>query len=216
MRLTQDDVGRISHELAEGDRDLARVLAAYGPPPLWGREPTFATLVHLILEQQVSLASAQATMNRLVDEIGTPTPDAVLSLDDAAMLAIGFSRQKRDYARGLAEHVGSGALDLEALEGLPDDEVRAALTALKGIGDWTADVYLLMALCRPDLWPIGDRALVVAARELLAWGGDPSPAEMLEIGERWRPWRSVAARLLWHFYLSEIRPPRRPAEGADP
>lgn len=189
------------------------MLTKWGPPPLWAREPGFPSLIHLILEQQVSLASARAAMNRLVCAIGPPTPEAVLELDDEALLRIGFSRQKRAYARDLAWRVRDGALDVAGLSELDDDEVRRRLTEVKGIGAWTADIYLLMALGRPDLWPVGDRALVVAARELRGLSADPTPDEMEEIGEAWRPWRSVAARVLWHLYLSEIRPPK--AAGND-
>jgi len=206
--LTQADVSQRAEELADSDADIRRVLADWGPPPLWGREPRFASLIHLILEQQVSLASAQAAMDRLVEAIGSPTPETILALDDEALLGIGFSRQKRGYARDLAHRIRVRSLDLAALNELSDDAVRARLIEVKGIGAWTADIYLLMALGRPDVWPIGDRALVVAARELRGLKEDPTPEEMEEIGEAWRPWRSVAARVLWHLYLSEIRPPK--------
>lgn len=151
-----------------------------------------------------------------MEAVGTPTPEAVLTLDDDALLTIGFSRQKRAYARDLAHRVAEGTLDLEGLGRLPDEEVRARLTEVKGIGAWTADVYLMMALGRPDLWPIGDRALVVAARALRGLEQDPTPAELERIGEAWRPWRSVAARVLWHLYLSEIRPPKTPGGTGAP
>ncbi|MCG8467484.1 MAG: DNA-3-methyladenine glycosylase 2 family protein [Gemmatimonadetes bacterium] len=196
-----------ARELATADPDLARVLEVYGPPPMWGRAPTFGTLIHLILEQQVSLASARAAMDRLVERIGEPTPDGVLALDDDALLEIGFSRQKRTYARDLARRVRDGDLDLARLGDLDDADVRDELTAVKGIGAWTADIFLLMALGRPDSWPVGDRALVVAARALRGLETDPTVEEMEAIGDAWRPWRSVAARILWHFYLCEIRPP---------
>ena len=177
------------------------------PPPLWEREPGFATLIHLILEQQVSLASAQAAMDRLIGAVGPLTPTGLLDLDDRAMLEIGFSRQKRDYARGLAVRIREGTLDLDTLDALPDEPARQRLTEVRGIGAWTADIYLLTALGRPDIWPVGDRALVVAVRVLHGFSDDPTSDRMLQIGERWRPWRSVAARILWHLYLSEIRPP---------
>lgn len=197
-------------ELAGREPAFRRILDRWGPPPLWGREPGFATLVHLVLEQQVSLASAQAAMDRLVARIGPPEPEPLLALDDDAMSEIGFSRQKRRYARGLARLVLEGDLDLDALAGLDDPSVRTALTAVTGIGPWTADIYLLMALKRPDVWPAGDRALVVALREIQGADVDPDPDRFRAAGEAWRPWRSVAARFLWHLYLSEIRPPGRP------
>lgn len=197
-------------ELAAREPAFRRILDRWGTPPLWGRDPGFATLIHLILEQQVSLASAQAAMDRLVARIGSPEPEPLLALDDDAMLGIGFSRQKRRYARGLARRVLVGELDLDGLADLSDEGVRDSLTAVTGIGPWTADIYLLMALKRPDVWPAGDRALVVALRELEGAAADPGPDRFRAAGDAWRPWRSVAARFLWHLYLSEIRPPKRP------
>src|SRR4029077_4378507 len=127
----------------------------------------FGTLVHLILEQQVSLASAQAAFDRLTAASdGTPTPARLLASDDAQLLAIGFSRQKARYARALATAVESGALDIDGLAGLDDDDVRRALEAMPGIGPWTSSIYLLMVLGRPDVWPVGDIALAAAAGEV--------------------------------------------------
>lgn len=207
FRLDAAGLARSCRALAEQDPDLARVLDRSGTPPLWDREPGFATLVHMILEQQVSLASAAAAMGRLVEAIGTPTPDAFLVLDDDRLLEIGFSRQKRVYARDLAGRLVDGRLDLDQLDGLRDSQARERLMEVKGIGAWTADVYLLMVLLRPDVWPVGDRALVVAARALKGLCADPDEPAMVELGEPWRPLRSVAARMLWHFYLNEVRPP---------
>lgn len=205
--LTSARLATVAAELATRDPALGRVVDRWGPPPLWDRAPEFATLVHVILEQQVSLASAAAAMRRLVEAIGPPTPAALLELDDEGLLEIGFSRQKRVYVRDLAERLVDGRLDLAALPGLSDSEVRDRLMEVKGIGLWSADVYLLMVLLRPDVWPVGDRALVVAARALKGLAHDPDAEEMALLGEVWRPWRSVAARILWHFYLSEVRPP---------
>jgi DNA-3-methyladenine glycosylase II len=193
-------------KLADGDSDFAGIIERWGIPPLWNREPDFATLVLMILEQQVSLSSAAAAMDKLVAEIGRPVPGAFLALDDADLLRFGFSRQKRRYTRDLAERLADGRLDLSALDSMQDFEARARLMEVKGIGIWTADVYLLMVLLRPDVWPVGDRALVVAARVLKRMDEDPDPAAFEEMGEAWRPLRSVAARLLWHFYLREVRP----------
>jgi DNA-3-methyladenine glycosylase II len=186
--------------LAAADPDLARVVAEHGVPPRWARPDGFATLVLFILEQQVSLASAAATYRRIVDRLGAMTPQRVLAV--AELRTDGVSRQKERYLRALAEEVDSGSLDLDALRDLPDDEVVARLTALPGIGRWTADVYLLASLDRPDLWPVGDRALQVATAEALELGSTPSPAELAVIGDRWRPRRSTAARILWHGYLA--------------
>jgi DNA-3-methyladenine glycosylase II len=189
-------------ELARLDNDLGRVYDRLGAPPMWDREPGFATLVHIILEQQVSLASARACLDKLLAEVGELNPVTLLALDDDALREVGFSRQKTGYARVLAAAVQTGELDLNGLTGLSDDEARARLMRLKGIGRWTADIYLLMALGRPDVWPVGDLALVVAAQQIKGLDARPSAEEFFNLGEAWRPWRSVAARLLWHHYLS--------------
>ena len=162
----------------------------------------------LVLEQQVSLASARAAFDRLVDAVGAvPTPDAVLALDDATLRAIGFSRQKAGYTRDLARAVRSGALELDALESLSDEDVRAALTGLRGIGPWTADVYLTMALLRPDAFPQGDLALLASAQRVKRLDARPTPLELEQLAEAWRPHRATAARILWHAYLSERAKP---------
>ena len=145
-------------DLAARDRDLGRVYEKLGAPPMWDREPGFSTLVQIILEQQVSLASARACFDKLVAMVGDLTPASLLALDDEALKAVGFSRQKSDYSRILAAAVDGGALDLEGLADASDDEARERLMELKGIGRWTADIYLLMALGRPDIWPVGDLA----------------------------------------------------------
>ena len=189
-------------ELAEADPDLAAIVARWGPPPLWDRAPGFPTLVHIILEQQVSLASAQAAFDRLRAAADPLTPERFLELTDAELLAIGFSRQKARYGRELAAAVVAGSLDLDGLPTLDDGAVHAALIAVPGIGPWTAAVYLLMVLGRPDVWPVDDIALAQAVAEVKNLEHRPGPREMAELGEPWRPWRSVAARLLWHDYLS--------------
>jgi DNA-3-methyladenine glycosylase II len=189
-------------DLTARDPRLARIVADFGPPPLWAREPGFPTLLRIILEQQVSLASAKAAFDRLLMVALPLTPERFLELDDATLKAAGFSRQKTRYGRELAAAVLSGSLDLDALDVLDDETVRAELVKVVGIGRWTADIYLLMALCRPDAWPSGDLALAIAARHALDLAATPSTAELAAIGETWRPWRAVAARVLWHFYLS--------------
>ena len=188
--------------LAKQDEDLANIFQRFGKPPLWAREPGFATLVHIILEQQVSVASAKSAFDKLVKLVEILTPKNLLRLNDAELKAVGFSRQKTGYARGLAEAVLNGKIDLKALESLPDAEVKAELKKLKGIGDWTSDIYLLMALSRPDVMPKGDLALHIAWQKLKNLELRPTSDEFLLIAERWKPFRAVAARLLWHFYLS--------------
>jgi DNA-3-methyladenine glycosylase II len=198
----QESLARAVRSLARSDPDLAAVVRLHGLPPLWQREPGFATLLHMILEQQVSLASALAAFNKLKSALGTVTPERFLTLDDAELKTIGFSRQKTRYGRILAEAVLGGALDFEALRMLPDDGVRATLTALTGIGRWTADVYLLMVLRRSDVLPVGDLALLIAVQRVKRLAVRPTPAEFEALAEPWRPHRAAAARVLWHFYLS--------------
>ncbi len=188
--------------LADRDDALARVIARYGPPPLWRRKPCFATLVAIILEQQVSLTSARAVFNRL-RAAATPFSAVTLRrLDERVLRQAGLTRQKSSYIRDLAEAVATRRLRLRALAAMPDDDVREALMQVKGIGPWTADIYLLMALRRPDIWPRGDLALDTVLAQIKYRGNPPSASETLAITAGWRPWRSVAARILWHAYLS--------------
>jgi DNA-3-methyladenine glycosylase II len=200
--LTQTGLLAAIEELARVDPDLGAVVARFGPPPLWAREPGFPTLVHLVLEQQVSLASAQAAFDRLRAVASPLTPPAFLRLDDAALLTIGFSRQKARYGRALASAVLDGSLDLDRLPALDDEGVDAALTAVPGIGPWTSTIYRLMVLLRPDAWPVHDIALAQAIAEVRGLDRRPAAGEMHDIAEGWRPWRAVAARILWHHYLS--------------
>jgi len=190
-------------ELTVRDADLARVIEAYGAPPLWVREPGFPSLVYIILEQQVSLASARAAFQRLRAAASPLTPTRFLKLSDTQLKQIGFSRQKTLYTRLLAESLVKRHLDLNDLHDLSDDAARKFLIALKGIGTWTADIYLLSALRRPDIWPIGDLALAVAVQEVKRLRSRPSPERLESLSQLWRPYRAVAARLFWHAYLSK-------------
>ena len=198
--LTERSLRQAARTLAASDPALAASVGRFGPPPLWAREPSFATLVHLILEQQVSLASALAAFERLRIATGDVTPAAFLTLDDRSLREIGFSRRKAGYAWDLAVALLDG-FDLTALEHLSDDEVRRSLVGLRGIGRWTADVYLTMCLLRPDVWPHGDQALATGALELLALSERPTFDELEALAERWHPYRAVAARIIWHHYL---------------
>lgn len=197
--------------LARRDPDLAQIARHYGPPPLWERDPGFPTLVHLILEQQVSLASARAAFDRLRTTLPQFEPSPFLDLDDVTLKRVGFSRQKTRYARELATAILSKALDLDRLAQLDDAGVHADLTRIKGIGAWTSNVYLLMVLRRPDAFPAGDIALLTAAQQVKRLRKRPTPERLEKLAEPWRPWRAVAARLLWHFYLSEKRAARNGA-----
>lgn len=190
-----------AEELAVRDPDLAGLLERNGIPPLWRRDPGFPTAVLIILEQQVSLASARAAFDRLAAALDVVEPHRFLELDDQELRAIGFSRQKAGYCRGLAEGLIDGSIDLEALVDLDDDAARERLVAIRGVGAWTADVYLMFALGRIDTWPPGDRALLVSLGRVKGMDAVPTSEAGIAMAHAWRPWRSVAARLLWHEYL---------------
>jgi DNA-3-methyladenine glycosylase II len=192
-------------ELAARDADLGAIVERFGVPPLWDRAPGFATLVHIVLEQQVSLASAQAAFDRLVVATDPLTPERFLQLTDEQLLAIGFSRQKARYGRALATALVDGSLDLDAMSALDDESVQRSLEAIPGVGRWTSTIYLLMVLGRPDVWPVGDIALATAVGQTKGMPARPGPDELAVLGEAWRPWRSVAARLFWLDYLGRRR-----------
>ena len=207
--LNNQALAAACRSLAEVEPVFAHVHSTYSTPPLWDRPQGFATLLYIILEQQVSLASAKACFDKLTAALGTIDPRGVLKLNDVELKAIGFSRQKTAYARHLAQAVLEKRIDLDNLPNLPDAEVKYELTRLKGVGDWTSDIYLLMAMLRPDIMPKGDLALHAAWQKLTDAPLRPRSDEFIAIAERWRPFRSTAARLLWHFYLSELRRPAR-------
>ncbi len=203
LTLSPENISTAFAELANRDADLAAILENFGTPPFWSREPGFQTLIHIILEQQVSLASAKAAFEKLRAIANPLTPENFMLLDDHALKLAGFSRQKTRYCRHLAQSIVAGELDLHSLNEMDAGTVRGALLKIKGIGNWTADVYLLMALRHADAWPVGDLALAKAAQEVKSLNRLPDSEELQKIGESWRPWRSVAARLLWHHYLSK-------------
>ena len=188
--------------LAGRDKDLARLFQTDGVPPLCARKPCFSTLIHIILEQQVSLASALAMYGRLVDNLVPFTPDRFLEMGASHLRSLGVTRQKAGYCMHVAKAIYEGHLDLQALSGMDDLTVIERLTQVKGIGPWTAKIYLLMALRRPDVWPTGDIALMNTVRKVKALHVHPSSATLSRITESWRPFRSVAVRMLWHHYLS--------------
>jgi DNA-3-methyladenine glycosylase II len=201
--FTQQTYHSLCDQLALRDVQLAAIITNHGYPPFWSRSNTFETLVHVILEQQVSLASALSALNKLKERVQEVTPARVLILTDEELKACYFSRQKTNYVRYLAEAILSGQLNLTELENLPNEEVRKKLTALKGIGNWTVDIYLLMVLHRNDIFPIGDLAIVNAMKRLKQLPVTTTKEELLLMAEQWRPYRSIAAMLLWHFYLSK-------------
>jgi DNA-3-methyladenine glycosylase II len=202
QRLTKARLLEGVDALSIVDRDLGRIAQRFGPPPLWGRRPGYATLVRIILEQQVSLASAKATYDRMRDAFGEVTPARISSLSAPDIQRAGVTRQKASYCLGLAQLIQSGDFDVGALGQVDDQEVRRRLVAIRGIGAWTADIYPLMALRRPDIWPDGDLALATAAQQVKRLRQRPDDARLRRLAARWAPWRAVGARLLWHYYLS--------------
>ena len=187
------------------DRDplLAGLHERFGMPPLWNRTQSFGTLVHIILEQKVSLASARAVMHRVSALCPRMQPSMFLTLPDDALREAGLSASKLSYCRSIAKALTDGTLSLPGLRKLGDEQVITALTSVRGIGPWSAGVYLMMALRRPDAWASGDRALAVSYGECAALESVPSYAELDAFAARWIPHRATAARLLWHAYLEK-------------
>lgn len=201
--FTPDNYHHLCDQLADLDVDLASIITQYGYPPYWSRPNTFESLVHVILEQQVSLASALSALNKLKEKIQQVTPSRLLLLTDEELKACYFSRQKTTYVRYLAEALLSKKLNLDELAKLSDTEVRTRLTALKGIGNWTVDIYLLMILHRTDVFPIGDLAIINAVKKLKNLPPTTTQEEILALAHAWQPYRSIAAMLLWYYYLSK-------------
>lgn len=192
----------ICDELARRDDALGDVIKTYGYPPLWSRPNTFESLVHIILEQQVSLASALAALNKLKEKLDEVTAERFLLLSDAELRACYFSRQKTAYVKGLAQSIVSKNIDLDELASLPDEEVRSKLIVLKGIGNWTIDIYLIFCLQRADIFPVGDLAAVNAARRVKNILKEVPKEKILDVVDAWRPYRTVGTMILWHYYLS--------------
>lgn len=186
--------------LAAADSDIAEAYADCGLPPVRASAPGFAGLMRMIAGQQVSVQSAAAIIQRLEARVDPLTPERFLEAGDDDLKAVGLSRPKMRYGRLLAEAIAGGALDIDGMAGLQDDDAIAALTSVKGIGRWTAEIYLLFALGRPDIWPVGDLALCIAAQHLKKLDTRPDAKAMTTLGEAWRPHRSTAARFLWHLY----------------
>jgi DNA-3-methyladenine glycosylase II len=184
-----------------GEPVFRAILERAGPPRFRRRRNGFPTLLHIILEQQVSIDAAAAMHRRLAGICQPLAPAPFLALDDETLRRCGFSRQKMGYARGLADAVASGRLDFAALSEIPDDEARAMLVGLKGIGRWSAEIYLIFALGRADIWPAADLGLQAAVAECLDLDDRPKEPALREIGEKWAPWRTVAACLFWQSYL---------------
>lgn len=201
-QLTHESLGQAVVQLAGRDRDLADVVERFGQPPMWGRRPEFATLVRIIIEQQVSLAAARTMYRRLQASTGPVTPFSVHRLGVDGMRALGFTGQKSAYCIGLAEMILAGKLDLGRVARAELQAGRAMLLSVRGLGDWSVDIYFLMALRRPDIWPHGDLALANATHTVKRLPARPDDRALTAMAEQWAPLRSVAARILWHHYLS--------------
>ena len=201
--LDEISMARAVRALARAEPRFAHIVRRHGPPPLWPREPGFQTLVLLMLEQQVSLAQGRAMYARIANATGTVTPANVARLGESGLRALGVTRQKSAYLAALAVQLRDKTLDLDAFARLSDAEADAALDALHGVGPWTAQCYLLFALRRSDVFPAADLALMEAVRHLWRLRERPTPDALARRAQAWRPHRAVAARLLWHHYLSE-------------
>ena len=202
-RFNKQNYHTLCDGLARMDKEMDGILKLYGYPPLWVRPNSFETIVLTILEQQVSLASAYAAYKKLKEKIEEVTPEAVLQLSDEELRSCYFSRQKIGYVRGLAEALITKKLDLMAFTRQPDDAVRTRLKELKGIGDWTVDIYLIHALQRTDIFPLGDLALVNALRDIKGLPKDTPKENLLSIAEPWKPYRTIATMMLWHYYIKK-------------
>jgi len=204
-RLSATRLAHAANHLASRDKHLASILENFGPPPMWARKAGFRTLIRIILEQQVSLASAAAMFARLESSIIPMSPERLIEMGELRLKALGLTRQKTTYFLDLSESIVQDRLRLRSLGRMGDDDVRAALMRVKGIGSWSADIYLLMALQRPDIWPKNDLALAVAMSKIGLTKRRSAPTELAKTAERWRPFRSVAARMLWQYYLAQPR-----------
>ena len=200
MVTTPESIAAALDELADRDKDIARTLAEVGYPEPRVREPGFATLLNIIIGQQVSVQSAAAIRGRLHDAADPLTPESFLALDDDALRAVGFSRRKIEYGRLLAEDIREGRFDPDGLPALEDDTVLDQIVARKGLGRWSAEIYLLFALGRGDTWPADDLAIQVAVQHLKGLQERPDRVTMDAVAEPWRPYRGAAALLMWHVY----------------
>ena len=199
--LTKKSLAQAAYLLARRDKQLATILTNHGPPPLWRRPTGFTTLVRIILEQQVSLRSGESMFNRLAASIDPFVPERFIQVGESHLRSLGVTRQKAAYLLHLSSTLAGGELSLDGLIRMNDTDAKLVLMRVKGIGSWSADVYLLMAMRRADAWPAGDLALAVAVRDLKRLAVKPSPEELEQLAENWRPYRAVAARMLWQYYL---------------
>lgn len=198
--MTPELIREALDSLAARDADVARAIDLVGYPEPRTREPGFGALLDIIAGQQVSTFAARAIRGRLLAAVDPLTPENFLAASDETLRAVGLSRRKVEYGRGIAEEMRSGRLDADRLTVADDDDVIAALTALRGLGRWSAEIYMLFALRRPDVWPAEDLAIQEALRRLKGLEARPLRKESEPIVEAWRPWRGVGALFLWHYY----------------
>lgn len=201
LRFSEHNFISICDELIQKDADLKMIIDQYGYPPMWKRVASFETLIHIILEQQVSLASALSALTKLKEKIGEVTPQNLLALSNEELKYCFFSRQKIVYAQHLANVLLADPLYLESLADMETYKVRSELIKIKGIGNWSADVYLMMVLQRADLFPLGDIALINSIRETKNLSKEISKQFLAEIASQWKPYQTIAAFILWHGYL---------------
>jgi DNA-3-methyladenine glycosylase II len=216
--VTDADVTERLAALTAACAHLARVHAETGAtPPLRKRPKGFEGLARIIVGQQLSIASAGAIWGRLSAAVRPFAPASLLAMPDDALKAAGLSRVKIETLRRLAAAVDSGALNVGALARAEDEVIHATLTSIKGIGPWTADIYIMFSLARADAWSPGNLAMQYAVKDALRLEARPGPTEMVAIAEAWRPWRAVAARLLWSYYsLQRKRTPAPRGREAQP
>ncbi len=201
--FNKDTFHPICDHLAKNDQQLQSIIDKYGYPPMWRRSNSFASLIHIILEQQVSLASAKAAFIKLKKKTGKITAQNLLSLSDEEMKDCYFSRQKTIYARHLAQTILSGKINLAKLRQLPNEDIRTQLKQVKGIGDWTVDIYLLFVLQRTDIFPHGDLAMMNALKEVKKLNAKISKDEIISLSATWQPYRSITTMILWHYYIKK-------------
>lgn len=203
--LSKRHIRRGLDALAERDEDFARELPLVGYPDERRNEGGFAALTHIIVAQQISTKAARTINARLLDAVGgVLSAKACRALTDEGLRGVGLSRQKLAYIRGLSDAVLDGQLDINGLAGLDDDDVLARITALKGFGKWSAQMYLMFSLGRPDIWPDGDLGVQEGARRLKRLSDRPGPKEMEALAEPWRPHRGAAALFMWHYYSKSL------------
>jgi len=207
-KLTPETLASAAESLARRDRHLRSIYHELGVPPMWGRRPGFETLLRIVLEQQVSLVSARAMFVRLKSNVDPFTPEQFVDGGEEVLRSFGVTRQKAGYCVAVARAFTSG--HLKRIDRMSDEDAHAALLQIKGVGPWTANIYLLMALKRADIWPDGDVALATALGKVRKLETRPSFAELAGIADDWRPYRSVAARMLWQFYLAQKRELSKP------